>query len=100
MKKLLAAAGGEKLFEHGTMPDELFHWPIITEEDEQNCLEVIRKNKFSGTDITLQFQDEFAAWQGRRHALAFTNGTMALSAAMFAVGLGMGDEVICPTKTY
>ena len=100
MKKLLAAVGGEKLFEHGKMPDELFHWPIITEEDEQACLDVIRKNRFSGTDITIQFQEEFAAWQGRKHALAFTNGTMALSAAMFAAGLGMGDEIICPTKTY
>ncbi|MBR5751753.1 MAG: aminotransferase class V-fold PLP-dependent enzyme, partial [Clostridia bacterium] len=100
MIKKLALCGGEKLFDHTQMPDELFHWPIITEEDEQNCLEVIRKNKFSGTDITLKFQDEFAAWQGRDYALAFTNGTMALSAAMFAVGLGMGDEIICPTKTY
>ena len=100
MIKKLALCGGEKLFDHTQMPDELFHWPIITEEDEQNCLEIIRKNKFSGTDVTLKLQEEFAAWQGREYALAFTNGTMALSAAMFAVGLGMGDEVICPTKTY
>ena len=67
MIKKLALCGGEKLFDHTQMPDELFHWPIITEEDEQNCLEVIRKNKFSGTDITLKFQDEFAAWQGSGH---------------------------------
>ena len=100
MKKLLALNGGQPVFDHTAEPDELFHWPIITEEDEQNCLDVIRRNKFSGTDITLTFQDEFAAWQGCRYALAFTNGTMSLSAAMFAVGLGMGDEIICPTKTY
>ena len=100
MKKQLALLGGKPIFDHQSEPDELFHWPIITEEDEQNCLDVIRRNKFSGTDITLAFQEEFAAWQGRKYALAFTNGTMSLSAAMFAVGVGMGDEIICPTKTY
>ena len=25
---------------------------------------------------------------------------MSLAAAMFAIGLGAGDEIICPTKTY
>ena len=79
---------------------ELFGWPIITEEDEAAALEVIRGNKFSGTDITEKFQDEFAEWQGRKYALAFCNGTASLSAAMFAIGLSMGDEIICPTKTY
>ncbi len=82
------------------VPKDLFRWPIITEEDEAAALDVIRNNKFSGTDITIKFQEEFAAWIGRRHALAFTNGTMSLSAAMFAIGLGVGDEIICPTKTY
>ena len=82
------------------VPKDLFRWPIITEEDEAAALDVIRNNKFSGTDITIKFQEEFAAWIGRRHALAFTNGTMSLSAAMFAIGLGAGDEIICPTKTY
>ena len=82
------------------VPKELFHWPIVTEEDEAAALEVIRTNNFSGTDITTKFQDEFAAWQGRRHALAYTNGTMAIAASLFAIGLGAGDEIICPTKTY
>ena len=100
MKKLLALCGGQPVLDQSDMPGELFHWPIITPEDEQACLEVIRRNAFSGTDITIQFQNEFAAWQGRKYALAFTNGTMSLSAAMFAIGLGMGDEIICPTKTY
>lgn len=100
MKKLLALAGGEPLFDTADIPTELFHWPIITEEDEQACLEVIRKNKFSGTDITIKLQNEFAAWQGTKYALAFANGTMSIAAAMYAIGLGAGDEIICPTKTY
>lgn len=80
--------------------EELFKWPIITEEDEAAALDVIRNNNFSGTDITEKFQDEFSEWIGRKHALAFCNGTASLFAAMFAVGISMGDEIICPTKTY
>ncbi len=80
--------------------DKLFKWPIITEEDEAAALDVIRNNSYSGTDITEKFQDEFAAWIGRRYAVAYCNGTMSLAAAMFAIGLGAGDEIICTTKTY
>ena len=95
----LALLGGEPVLK-GYPSKELFAWPIITQEDEDAALDVIRNNKFSGTDITEKFQDEFAAWQGTKYALAFCNGTAALTAAMFAVGLGMGDEIICTTKTY
>ena len=95
----LALLGGERI--PRPAPNEaLFKWPIITEEDEAAALEVIRGNKFSGTDITQKFEEEFAAWQGRKYALAYCNGTAALTAAMFAVGLSMGDEIICTTKTY
>ena len=95
----LALLGGEPVVKTAP-PEELFHWPILTAEDEEAALEVIRKNKFSGTDITEKFQEEFAAWQGRKYAIAYCNGTMSLTSAMFAIGLGMGDEIICPTKTY
>lgn len=100
MYKKLALKGGTPLFSQTDMPPELMKWPIVTEEDEKACLDVIRNNSFSGTDITIKFQNEFAAWQGRRYALAFTNGTMSLAAAMYAIGLRAGDEIICPTKTY
>lgn len=99
MKKL-ALLGGEPVFTKERAPKELFKWPILTQEDIDAATEVIVNNKFSGTDITIQFQDEFAKWQGRKYALAFTNGTMSLTAAMFAIGLSEGDEIICPTKTY
>ncbi len=100
MKKKLALLGGEPTVNRKAAPVELFKWPIITPEDEAACLAVIRNNSFSGFDITEKFQDEFAAWQGTKYAIAYTNGTMSLTAAMFAIGLGMGDEIICPTKTY
>ena len=95
----LALLGGEPAVKEAA-PKELFKWPIVTEEDLEDAKDVIVNNRFSATDITVKFQDEFAEWQGRKYALAFTNGTMSLTAAMFAIGLGEGDEIICPTKTY
>nr|HQH64264.1 DegT/DnrJ/EryC1/StrS family aminotransferase [Clostridiales bacterium] len=94
----LAIFGGEKAV--ANVPGELFKWPIVTPEDEAAVLEVLRRGAMSATDVTTQFEREFAAWQGSRHALAFCNGTMALQAAMYAIGLGAGDELICPSKSY
>ena len=95
----LAILGGAPVIEK--QPDKkLFAWPIFTQEEEDAALDVVRNNRFSGTDITEKFQDEFASWMGRDYAIAYCNGTASLTAAMFAVGLGKGDEIICPTKTY
>ena len=79
---------------------KLFKRMILTDEAKAAAMQVIEDGSFSDTDITEKFQDEFAAWQGTKYAIAYCNGTMSLSAAMFAVGLGEGDEIICPTKTY
>jgi perosamine synthetase len=46
-----------------------------------------------------QFEEKFAARVGRRHAIAVTNGTAALDAAVESLGIGPGDEVILPTFT-
>ena len=82
------------------VPEDLFRWPIMTDEDYEAAMDVVKNNKFSGTDITEQFQEEFARWLGAKYAIAYCNGTMAITSAMFAIGLGAGDEIICPTKTY
>lgn len=79
---------------------DMFKWPVITKEDEEAVLDVLRKGNMSGIDVTEQFEKEFAAWQGTRYALGFNNGTSALHAAMFACGVGIGDEIICPSFTY
>jgi perosamine synthetase len=80
--------------------DQLFHWPIITREDERAVTAVMRAGTMSGTQITRQFEQEFAAWMGSPHALATCNGTAALLAAFWACAVGAGDEIICPSMTY
>jgi len=79
---------------------DMFKWPIITEEDEAAALEVLRNGSMSGTDVTIQFENEFASWLQMDYALAFNNGTASIHAAMFGCRVGVGDEIICPSLTY
>ncbi len=94
----LAICGGSKAVT--TDPGDIFHWPIVTAEDEEAVLEVLRAGTMSSTAITLKFAQEFADWLGMTYALGYPSGTESLRAAMWAIGAGAGDEIICPSMTY
>lgn len=96
----LAINGGPMAIAAGPQNEAMFRWPIVTEEDEQAVLEVLRARSMSGMAITKQFEKEFAQWIGVQHALGCCNGTAALKGAMWACGVGAGDEIICPSMTY
>ena len=71
-------------------------YPLYDEEEIQAAERVLRSGKFSrlsGTE-TLNFELEFAAKIGVKHAIAINNGTAAIHVALFALGIGPGDEVI------
>lgn len=94
----LALLGGPKSMTADVR--DCFTWPIVTEEDEAAVLEVLRAGKMSGTDVTKQFELEFAEWMGTDYALGYCNGTASLLGGMFGCGVGAGDEVIAPSVTY
>ncbi|NIA13303.1 MAG: hypothetical protein GWP08_04425 [Nitrospiraceae bacterium] len=98
MTEKLALLGGPK----AVMVDSAntFRWPIITEEDEAAVLEVLRSGDMSGTDVTKAFEEDFARYFDMPYCLGHCNGTAALLAAMYACGVGAGDEIICPSVTY
>ena len=79
---------------------DLFKWPIVTEEDEKAVVQVLRDGTMSQWAISEEFEKEFSDWVGVEHALTYCNGTMGLESAMFAVGLGRGDEIVVPSITY
>ncbi len=60
---------------------------------------VLRSGWFLLGPETEAFEAEFAAFCGRRHAVAVASGTEALRLALRALGVGPGDEVVVPAFT-
>jgi len=79
---------------------DMFFWPIINQEMENGVIKVLREVKMSGIDLTKEFESGFAKWYDVKYAIGHSSGTASLQAAMYAVGLGAGDEMICPNITY
>ena len=94
----LALTGGKPVI--GRADESLFHWPIVNDAMVEAQTKILRDGNMSGTDVSRRFEGEFAKWQKRKYALSHNNGTSALNAAMYAVGLGPGDEMVCTSVTY
>jgi perosamine synthetase len=84
---------------NGYMGD-IFNWPIVNKAMEEGVIDVLRAGNMSGTDITRRFEREYADWHGMAYGLGCNTGTAALHCAMYGVGIGAGDELICPSITY
>lgn len=78
--------------------------PEVGEEEAQAVLEVMRKgpltNALGAGPKVLEFEEKFAKFAGAKHAVAVNTGTAALHAAVMAVGVKHGDEVIVPSFTF
>jgi dTDP-4-amino-4,6-dideoxygalactose transaminase len=77
-------------------------WPSFTPEEADAVSRVLLSNKvnyWTGTECR-EFEKEFAAWAGTRHAVALANGTLALDVALKALGIGPGDEVVVTPRTF
>jgi len=61
---------------------------------------VFRSCRFIGGEEVEKFEEEFAAFCGSRYSVGVANGTDALIAALHALGIGAGDEVIVPAFTF
>lgn len=75
-------------------------WPAITNEEEEAVLAVLRDGDLSLHRVTRELEDDYRKYFGVRHALAHCNGTAALLASFFAIGLKPGDEVLVPSATH
>jgi len=77
-------------------------WPVFDAEQIEAVTAVLQSGKvnyWTGCEGK-SFETEFAEFIGVRHGVAVANGTVALEAALMAIGIGPGDEVIVPSRTF
>jgi len=74
--------------------------PLLDGNEKKYLLECIETGWISSEGPFIkQFEEQFAARVGRKYGIAVSNGTVALDAAVAALKIGKGDEVILPTFT-
>lgn len=72
----------------------------LDDEDIRTVVDVLRSDWLTTGPVVAQFEHAFAQTVGAQEAVAVCNGTAALHAAMYAVGIQPGDEVIVPAMTF
>jgi len=79
-------------------------WPLLQGDEEKNILETLKTGHwfrgYSNTGMVAEFEKEFAAKCGAKACVATANGTGALIAALSALDIGPGDEVITTPYTF
>lgn len=61
---------------------------------------VLESGRWGDGPMLESFEQAFAGWTGRRHAVAVGSGTLGTWIALRALGIGPGDEVICASHTW
>jgi perosamine synthetase len=75
--------------------------PALVGREREYVIDCIDSTWISSTGTYIErFEESFAGFCEAAHALSCSNGTVALHLALLALGVGPGDEVICPTLTY
>ncbi|NIA13809.1 MAG: hypothetical protein GWP08_06985 [Nitrospiraceae bacterium] len=95
--------GGARTFVQTAAPalPELDQWQQIDQAELDIVEDMTRRNELSGgTPIVREFEQVWREWIGSKYAVTVVNGTSALYSAYFGLGIGPGDEVICPVNTW
>lgn len=92
-----ALLGGQPVVDRSRWP----RWPPRLPDLTDALKRVVNEDQWGVRAETIrQFEEAFGQYHDARYALAMASGTMALVAALKAVGVGPGDEVIIPAYTF
>jgi dTDP-4-amino-4,6-dideoxygalactose transaminase len=93
----LALEGGKPVRSHPFAP-----WPHFEPDEIEAAAAVLRSGKinyWTGPEGR-GFEREYAAYVGRKHGVVLANGTLALELALIALGIGPGDDLVVPSRTF
>ena len=74
--------------------------PYIGSEEEQAVIEVLRSGWVTQGPRVAEFELRFSEYVGAAYSVAVSSCTTALHLALLATGVGIGDEVICPSLSF
>lgn len=74
--------------------------PFLGEDEKAAVLDVLLSGMLSQGAKVKEFEESFASFVGTKYAVATSNGTTALHAALLAHGICSGDEVITTPFTF
>ncbi len=74
--------------------------PLIQREEREAVLRVLHGHALAQGDRVHEFEDLFSDFVGTEHAVATNSGTAAIHAALCALELREGDEVVLPAITF
>lgn len=72
----------------------------LNDEDLEAVCRVLSSDWLTTGPMVKQFEEAVACYVGAGYGVAVSSGTAALHAAMYALGIGPGDEVIVPPMTF
>ena len=72
----------------------------IKDEIDEATQDVIDNTAFSSGKFVESFEENFAASHNVKYCAGVNSGTSALHIALWALGIGEGDEVIVPANTF
>jgi dTDP-4-amino-4,6-dideoxygalactose transaminase len=78
-------------------------WPTYSEDEIDEVASILRSGRVNALhhgERCHAFEKAFAARCERDYAIAVANGTLALELALRALGIGPGDEVIVPARSF
>ena len=74
--------------------------PVIEEEERRAVNEVIESGMLAQGPKVAELEENWAKYCGVKHALAVNSGTAAIHCALYAAGVGEGDEVITTPYSF
>lgn len=79
-------------------------WPQYKQSDIDRVVRQIESRHWGGFPlpgpVSGEFAQRFAEIHGAKYGLCLANGTVAITVALQAAGIGFGDEVIVPAYTW